>query len=203
MKQDKIKLVVLDGYGVVFSRGYPDTVKALAKRVKLPEKILQEVIYNKYFNLAAERKITQKQAWRLTVKELALPVSWQELRDLHLGLLRINQPAFQLARKILRKYLTIILSKNTRSQFQATKKKFPLVWRSFDAMINTWELGLPKASQKTISLIAERFKVKPEEILYIDDQKANLVAPKKMGVKTIFYQNFNQFKKDLKLYLDL
>ena len=94
-----------------------------------------------------------------------------------------------------------MLSKNTRSQFVATKKKFPEVWQSFDKVINTWELGLPKASKKTILTIAKIFKVKPSEIVYIDDQRNNLIEPRKMGVKTIFYQNFEQFKKELNKYL--
>ena len=145
--KDKIKLVVLDGYGIIFSRGYPDTIKALARKFSIPGKKLHEVIYKKYFNLAAERKITQKQAWQMPIKELNLPLSWQELRDLHMGLLKINKPTFELVKKIKKKYPTMMLSKSTRTQFTATKKKFPQVWRSLDAAINTWELGLPKASK--------------------------------------------------------
>ena len=67
-------------------------------------------------------------------------------------------------------------------------------------MINTWELGLPKASRKTINVITKRFKVKPSEIIYIDDQESNLVEARKMGIKTIFYQNFKQFKKEFDRY---
>jgi len=47
----------------------------------------------------------------------------------------------------------------------------------------------------------KRLKVKPQEIVYADDQRNNLVDAKKMGIKTIFVKNFNQFKKDLNKYL--
>lgn len=201
--KDKIKLVVLDGYGIIFSRGYPDTFKALSKKFKIPESKLREVIYKKYFSMAAEKIITQKQAWQLPVEELNLPISWQELRDLHMGLMKINKPVFELVKKIRKNYRTIMLSKNTRTQFVDTKKKHPQVWKHLDAAINTWELGLAKASKKTIYFLAKRYKVKPTEILFADDQKVNLVEAKKLGVKTIFYQNFNQFKRDLKKYIDL
>jgi FMN phosphatase YigB (HAD superfamily) len=58
-------------------------------------------------------------------------------------------------------------------------------------------LNLPKASKKTINEICRRFKVRPQEILYIDDQQTNLNQPKRMGVETIYYQSFNQLKRDL------
>lgn len=198
-----IKLIIFDAYGPILSRGYPDTIDVLAKKVKIPKKKLFDVIYKKYFNMAAERKITQKEAWQKPVEELNLSMTWQELWQLHLGLFTINQPVFKIAKKVRKDYKTLMLSKNTRSQFAACKKKFPYVWQSFDKVINTWELGLPKASKKTILEVSRRFKVKPFEMLFIDDQKANLIEARKMGVKTIFYQNFNQFKRDLKKYIDL
>ncbi|MBN1778700.1 MAG: HAD hydrolase-like protein [Candidatus Buchananbacteria bacterium] len=196
MIRRKIKLVILDGNGIILSRGYPDTVKALAQKFKISEELLHQVLYKKYFNQAAERKISQKKAWQKSVEDLKLPISWQKLRDWHLGLLKINEPAFEFAKKIRREYKTIILSKNTRSQMIVIKKRFPQIWSSFDAVINTWELGLPKASKATILLLAQRFKVKPDEIIYADDQKNNLVEAKKMGVKVIYYQNLSQFKKE-------
>jgi FMN phosphatase YigB (HAD superfamily) len=179
------------------SRGYPDTAEVLAKRFNIPKGKIHKILYSKYFNQAAGRKITQKKAWQLAAKELNLPLSWQETRDLHIGLIKVNKPVFDLAKKLRKKYVTLMLSKNTRSQFFASKNKLPYVWKGFDFAINTWELNLPKASKKTILTLAKRFKVKPSEILYIDDQEDNLVEPKKLGVKTIFYQNFYQFRKEL------
>src|SRR3989338_4281222 len=131
MKKNSIKLIIFDGYGVILSRGYPDTCRALAEKFKLPEKELLAIIYRKYFELAAERKISQKAAWQLSVKYFNLPMSWQALRDLHLRLLKVNQPALNLAIKLNQRYKTLLLSKNTRTQFFETKKKFPKVWRSF------------------------------------------------------------------------
>ncbi|OGY45924.1 MAG: hypothetical protein A3J65_04045 [Candidatus Buchananbacteria bacterium RIFCSPHIGHO2_02_FULL_45_11b] len=199
MFKNKIKLIALDGYGILLSRGYPQTVAVIAKKTGLPEKWLFDVIYKKYFNQAALKKITQKQAWESAVKELKLPMSWQALRALHLGLFKINQPAFRLAKELKKKYKVIMLSKNTRSQFADTKKKLPAVWRELEA-INTWEYNLPKASKETINFLCQRYRVKPQEILLADDQAVNLAAAKKMGVKTIFYKNFKQFKKELEKY---
>lgn len=203
MKKDKIKLIIFDAYGPILSRGYPDTFDELHRRFKIPKQRLFDVIYKKYFNMAAERKITQKEAWQKPIKELNLPITWQELWQIHFGLITVNKPVLQIAKEVRKDYKTLMLSKNTRSQFMACKKKFPYVWKSFDKVINTWELGLPKASKVTILEVARRFKVKPTEMLFIDDQENNLVEAKKMGVKIIFYQNFKQFKKEFDQYIKL
>jgi len=195
--KNKIKLLVFDGYGVVMTRGYPDTEAVLARRFGLPVKKLHEVIYTKYFNMAAERKITQKQAWQFPVKELNLPITWQELAKIHLDLLNIRPQELRFVQSLKKKYQTLMLSKNTRSQFAYTRKKLPQAWKAFNHVINTWELGLPKASRQTISLVAKRFTVKPSEMLYVDDQASNLAKPRKMGVTTILYRNYHQFKRDV------
>ena len=202
MKNQKIKLVIFDCYGAVLSKGYPDTVAVLSKRFNISEKKIFEVMYTKYFNMAARRKISQKEAWEKAIEELGLPITRKELLEIHFGLLKINKSVFEIAKQLRKKYATLLLSKNTRSQFAETKKRFPIVWKNFDSVINTWELGLPKASGETIREICRRFKVKPAEIVFIDDQKDNLVEPKKMGVKIIFYKNFSQFKKELLNYIN-
>lgn len=195
----KIKLIIFDAYGVIIKGGYPKTMKVLAKRFKRNWQDLHQVYYTKYFNQAAERKITQKEAWIQPTKELKLPISWQEVRNLHYSFMKPNSPVINLVQKLRKKYTTLLLSKNTRTQFYDVQKTIPLK-KYFDYLINTYEWGLPKASAETIRFLQRRFGVKISEMLYIDDQKINLKEAKKMGVKTIFYQNFKQFKRELKKY---
>jgi putative hydrolase of the HAD superfamily len=191
----KTKLIVFDAYGVTFTGGYPDTMKALGKKFKRDWKELYKIIYTKYLNLAAMRKITQKEAWEKAVKELGLPMHWHEVRDLHYSLLGINKPMMDFAKKIGKETNTLLLSKNTRTQFTYAEKAFGFK-KYFKYVINTWELNIPKASKKTIRYIFKRFKVKPKEIIYIDDQDSNLTAARELGVHTILFKNFKQFKKE-------
>ncbi|MFH2097524.1 MAG: HAD hydrolase-like protein [bacterium] len=197
MKKNKIKLLIFDGYGVVMASGYPNTCREVSKITGVSAKKIFEVMYKKYFNMAALRKISQVEAWQMTINELKLPITRQKLAKLHMDLLTVRPRDLKFVRSLRKKYPTLLLSKNTRSQFTDTKKKNPIVWKSFDYIINTWELGLPKASRKTINFIAKRFKIKPSEMLYVDDQEGNLVEAKKMGVTTILYKNHSQFKRDV------
>lgn len=189
----KIKLVIFDVMGVVLDGGYPETCKALAKKYNRDWKELYNVFYKKYFNMAAERKITQKQAWVFALKETNLPMSDKDAKKLHYNILKLNKKLVLLARNL--KCETLLLSKNTRSQLYDLEIRFSLS-KYFKNIINTWEVGLPKASIRTSKYILEKFKVQPEEVIYIDDQEENLAFAKELGINTIFYKNFEEFKKD-------
>lgn len=194
--RNEIRLVIFDAYGVLFSRGYPDTAEAVAKKYGLDSKRIFDVLYTKYFNKAAVREISQKEAWDLSVRELGLPISGEELRDLHFSLVRLNNKARCFAEGLKKKHTILMLSKNTRSQFRWLLGAFPVLRKSFGKnILNTWEYGLPKAGKETVDFVCKRFRVLPSEILYIDDQENNLAVPREMGVRAILYKNFPQFQE--------
>ncbi len=200
MQKNKIKLIILDAYGPVITGGYPATCKYLGKIFKKNWKDVFQIVYRKYFNMAAERKITQQEAWEEAIKELNMPISVKKLKKIHYDFMDLNKPVIKYVKQNnLSGAKILLLSKNTRSQFYDVNKKTGFR-KEFKYIINTWELGLPKASKETMELIKQKFKVQSEEILYTDDQEENLIEAKKMGIKTIFYQNFNQFKKEFKKY---
>lgn len=198
MKKNMIKLIIFDCYGLILNAGYPNTSKALAKKYGGNWQTYQKVMYAKFFNLAAVRKISQKEAWQKTVDHFKLPITWQQLRDLHYSLMKIDKRVLAVNRDLNnRGYKTLLLTKNTRSQFvDAITKKFRLR-KEFKNIINTWELDLPKASKKTLRVVMKRFDVRPKEIVYADDQESNLTDAKALGVKTILVKTFGQFKKEL------
>ncbi|KKQ40031.1 MAG: hypothetical protein US58_C0024G0002 [Candidatus Magasanikbacteria bacterium GW2011_GWA2_37_8] len=190
----KIKLVIFDCYGVVITGGYPFTAVIISKKFKMDSKNVYEIMYTKYTNLAAVRKITQKSAWEKAVEELNLPITAKELKQIHYATFKLNKKIISLVKSLQKQRIgTLLLSKNTRSQLHDVNVMIPEIKKTFGKnIINTWELNLPKASKETINFICKKFNVKPTEILYIDDQTSNLVEPKKMGVKTIFYENLWQ-----------
>ncbi len=199
-KNFKIKLIILDAYGPVITGGYPATCKFLAKKSKRNWQKLYEIIYKKYFNMAAEGKITQQIAWEMAIKELDLPLSVKEAKIIHYGLMGLNKKVLDFIKKLDDNIKILLLSKNTRSQFNDVNNKLNLR-KYFKYVINTWELGLPKASKETLRYIMKKFDIKMEEIIYVDDQIENLAQAKIMGIKTIFYKNFEQFRREMNNYL--
>lgn len=204
-KMKKIKLVIFDCYGVVLYGGYPPTMKALAERFGGDWKDYLKVFYTKYFNMAAEREITQKEAWVNAINEMGLDIDWKEVRDMHYGFMSRNEKIFSLVDKLKKKCDVLLLSKNTPEQFNDTDKILNFA-KHFDCVINTWDLQLPKASVETHEHIMKKYGIKADEIIYIDDQEDNLVPAKELGEHTIFYSGdkhddfLQEFNKMLKAF---
>lgn len=190
-----IKLIIFDCYGVVLNGGYIETCAALGKKYGRDPRALYEVLYKKYFNQAAMREISQQAAWELAFRDLELHLSVKEAKQIHYGLMSLSQEMKKFLAEIKGRYNTLLLSKNTRSQFHDCDVNLDFK-RLFKNIINTWEYSLPKASAETMEFVMKRFGVEPQEILYIDDQAENLVAAAKLGSKTILYQDFKQFRRE-------
>lgn len=200
MRKDKIKLILFDFNGVAVIGSHKDTMKYLARNYGHQWQDLYRIFYTKYHNLLAVKKISLKESWEKPLKQFNIPLTWKKAVDIHNSFPRLNRSVINTAGKLRKDYKCVVISKNVREYWRFYKKNLGF-HKYFDEVINLQEYKLPKASAKTLNFICQRYKVKPEEIIYIDDQSDNLRIPKKKRVKTILYQNFSQFRKELENYL--
>lgn len=70
-------------------------------------------------------------------------------------------------------------------------------YKDFDAVVLSCDCGLEKPDPKIYKLTAEKLGVKPEECIFIDDIKENLMPARKLGMKTILARNPKQIIKDV------
>lgn len=66
-------------------------------------------------------------------------------------------------------------------------------YETFNAMEISCDDKLRKPDKKAFELILERLKVRPEESIFIDDKQENIDAAEKLGIKTILFENNNDF----------
>jgi len=191
----KIKLLVVDLYGVMTVGNYWNTCRYLARKYKMDVNYLYDIVYHKYFNNACLGRISERDAFVKTIKELQLKETYQGLRDKHMSFQKINQSVLSLMLRLKKDYKIVLLSKNVPSQFKEVIKKYNLD-KQFKA-INTFTLKLDKKDSRVISYVLDKYKVKPSEVVMIDDQEFNLKEPEKIGVKTVHYKNFSDFRKRL------
>jgi epoxide hydrolase-like predicted phosphatase len=67
----------------------------------------------------------------------------------------------------------------------------------FDFKICSFEVKLEKPDIRIYKLLIKKLNLKPEEIIFIDDEIRYILPAKKLGIKTIHFKNANQLKKDL------
>ena len=71
----------------------------------------------------------------------------------------------------------------------------------FDTVVVSAEVGMVKPEAEIYTLTAERLGVEPIECLFTDDQDGYCQAASALGMQTICYSNFDQFKTDLEVIL--
>jgi len=102
MKKSKIKPIIFDFYGVIIKGGYCDVCQWLAQKYKMPFNKVYKIFYYKYFNLAAERKITESQFFIWAIKELGFKENWRVVRKKHLKNLILDKQVFELTKRLQR-----------------------------------------------------------------------------------------------------
>jgi len=99
-----------------------------------------------------------------------------------------NDAMYELARKLRTKYKTGIITDNKKDRWDNVTRKFGLDGL-FDILVLSANVGAEKDSEEPFRYATETLGVKPEGCVFIDNKKENLVAPARMGIKTIFYDN--------------
>ncbi len=201
MLKHNIKLIIIDFYGMMSLGSYEETSRWIAKKYHLPFDKVYNIVYHKHFEAAALGKISERRFYQNIVDDLSLNENWRQMKKVHQSFHVLNKSVFNYCR-LLQKYgyTILLLSKNLPNQFREELRKMK-IRAYFKNIINTYDLGCKKSSAKTIKYILKKFKVKPSETIFCDDQKFNLPEAKKIGVNTIYYQNFKKFRKELLVIL--
>jgi epoxide hydrolase-like predicted phosphatase len=69
---------------------------------------------------------------------------------------------------------------------------------AFDALVLSSEVGITKPDPKIYHMALDKFKVKPEEAVFVDDIPANIEAARALGLQGVLFQSTEQTLKKLK-----
>lgn len=80
-------------------------------------------------------------------------------------------------------------------------KKNTSILEYIDYKIFAFEVGAVKPNTKMFEAILEKSKYKPSEVIMIgDSKKDDVIAPRKIGMHSIHYTNYQNLKQDLEAY---
>ena len=120
------------------------------------------------------------------------------LHKLYLGLRKVNPDVKSLITNLKKRYKVAALS-NTLKYFGELNKGIGL-YDIFDDYVLSSDAGYIKPQKKVYEILLGRLKLKPEECVFIDNIYIFLLPAKKMGMKTIYFKNFNQLAEELKKF---
>jgi len=198
-----IRVVIFDFAGVVASDEadlWTYTYSAVVKKTDLSKNELSRMLSKHWPNMRLG-KYSLDILWKEIKEKSKKPISIQELRKGLYDSLTIDQRVVNLIKGLKRKRIRVILLSNETKQGITNKiKKFHLR-ELFDQIYCSAYLGMAKPDPSLFFNVLKRNKLQPNEVVFIDDQRHIVEGAKKLGIPSILYKKFHQFKKQLYHYI--
>lgn len=189
----KITTIIFD-FGDVLIEDRVDKFEKARGLFKLPK-----AKQKKYFSILHQSETNKKTTanfLKITKKLLAPKFSLKQIENYVLNAEIL--PPYKLLNKLKKYYRILILSNNQKNWPQKFAKKTKINLKGIP-FINSAKVGMRKPDLKIYQYAIKKYKLKPKETVFIDDQKKNLIPAKKLGIRTIWYrQDIAKLKKDLK-----
>lgn len=205
----KIKAIVFDIGGVLAKENYSkkslnehclvSVHKYMAKKLRIDIDSWFDSIDNLYAR-AIEGTISREKA----IKGMATNLKLSEnllinyFKKAYEKTLKENKALYKIAFKLKKDYKIAILSDQWYLSKDVFAKKKNM--KKFDLVILSCDVGIRKPNLKIYQLLIKKLKLKPSEIVFIDNREFNLKPAKKLGIKTILFKNNRKLIKDFKKF---
>lgn len=191
-----MKAIIFDWYGVCVESFIETLSNEINKKSGVSKKLIKKH-YQKYELPFVLGKIKGIDILKNIFKELKVNENPKNYGYIFTYLSKLNKKIFDLAKKLNKNYKTALLSDNFSQMTKTIRKKIKLN-NYFDFVIFSNEVNLTKTKDKIYKLAFKKLKVKPEEIVLIDDNIKNIRIANKFGVKGILFKNITNLKNDLR-----
>jgi len=191
-----IKAIVFDLGGVLFREGKSVAIEKLFKEKGYNKKIIYDALMSpKSLDLRVGR-ITDEEFWNFTQQQLPKGYDSQTIKDYWYDGYILDEDIFNLVKKLHGKYKLFIYSGNVKSRVEYLESKYGFR-KYFDLEIYSYDYNFHKP--QGIDVLIEKSELKPNEMIYIDDNEEFLRLAEKLEIKTAIYATGNIYDLENKL----
>jgi putative hydrolase of the HAD superfamily len=183
-----ITVIMLDIGGVVLDteKSFRAIYEDFGKKIGLPPGKSEE-FHERYIARMLSGKMSARQFFRVLRKKFLLREKERELMDLWVGVaVRRSKVNKQLLRVLarLQKTANIVALSNITEMRMAVDERLG-IYHYFDRLFLSCQLGMRKPHKRIYRYALKHLKVRPEQVLFIDDKEANVAAARELGMNTI------------------
>jgi epoxide hydrolase-like predicted phosphatase len=192
-----IKAIIFNIGGVTHEESMKEHLSEVSKA--LPNSIKLKLLGKKKYQQAQTGKISDNDFLRLIAEKSKIKdfnkfkKIWIKKRE---RIIREKKEVISLIKKLKKKYIIGTLTNIINLHHKVRLKK--KVYDHFKIKVVSCEVGTRKPNIKIYKLLIKKLKVSPEETIFIDNVKKNLLPARKLGIKTILFKNAEQLKKELR-----
>lgn len=167
----------------------------------LQEKVGKTVTFSDIWipeiELLFQGKITEDTYWQAILNKH----KWQTTIGKLKGAARKNfieiKGTRQIIEQLRKKGFTLGLLSNHAKEWIIFCEKTYKYHDLFKTIVYSYEVSLSKPNKEIFKIMLDRLNVKPEDCLFIDDNKNNIAAAKKLGMKTIKFTSAEDLQRSL------
>lgn len=194
-----IKGITFDLDGVYFINGKENFIKSLVGLGVSKEEAVRVFLKSDQMNREyKEGRIGDQEFWVWAIGEWGIDKTVEEVVAILIQGYEVNQSVRNVVRKVRSNgYKTLICSNNFPSRISGLQGKFGFL-EDFDTAVFSFEVGAIKPSEKIFQELVRRSGLKPEEIIFADDNPNNLAGAEKVGITTFLYTGFDSYVRNLR-----
>jgi glucose-1-phosphatase len=193
-----ITTIIFDWGGVcTYGHLLKDFSASLSKKINLTKEQIEQKLREDE-PLYELGKIDPKKFWKDFVIKIDNKISAKEAQKLFHSSYKTNENMLNFILSLRKKYKIILLTNNYSDLFEKMKEIYDLD-KYFDKVYSSSELNTKKPKLEIYQWILKDLKVKANECIFVDDKEDNVLAAKKLGIKSIQFKNINQFKKEFSI----
>jgi HAD superfamily hydrolase (TIGR01509 family) len=182
------KLIVFDLFGVVFTKGLDSSIDNLTAILNRPAEKVSKV-YRKWEHQFDLGEIDENEFWSKVNSELKTNIKHKILNELVLSSYQIKQETLLLINYLKKNYTVVVYSNYRREWFEALDAKHRIS-NLFDKVYLSSDTKVLKPDARSFELIKNDYKVKPKDVLLIDDEERNIEGIKKWGWQRNTFQKY-------------
>jgi putative hydrolase of the HAD superfamily len=196
-----VSAILFDFGGVIAEEGFREGLKEIGRKNGLvPDEFLEaatEIVYSSGYVTGTA---SESDFWEALRQNTGIKGGDNDLRNELINRFTMSSEIIGLIKELKGQGLSIfILSDQTNWLDEINEKYNFFVY--FDDVFNSYHLHRNKRDNALFSDVCRKIGFKPENVLFVDDNPTNTERANKMGLQTITYKGFNQFRKELKKLL--
>ena len=194
-----IKAICFDLDGVFFtSKGKKSFHDALINEYGGDKEQVDDLMYRSPEMAKLVRgQLTPLEFFNKVREIISIPASDAELSDRWVRDYEVDSQVLEAVKSAKTKgYKTCICTNNNEIRLLPLIERFDLK-NLFDVIVSSHEVGETKPSKIIFGTLLERLQVKPDELIYSDDNPERLSGAEELGIKTFLFHDFNQFLVEL------
>ncbi len=197
---NSIKAICFDLDGVYFTpKGKNSFHQALITEYGASKEVVDELMYRSPEMAKLVRgQITATDFWNRVREITSIAAPDKELTERWVRDYEVDANVKSAVTKAKEKgYKTCVCTNNNAIRLPILVERFNLA-DDFDAIVSSHEIGQTKPNKEIFEALLKSVDVKPEELIYSDDNPDRLAGASALGINTFVFENFDQFKDKLK-----